>query len=87
MNYKKDDAGHVILNIDDAVAYYRINTGKKMTPKRMMEILFPDYAPAYRSQLCTHWRKGSPKFRPSNSQVEKIRFFTGLPIEKLVKQL
>lgn len=87
MNVKKDDAGQVFLFISDAVAYYNMNKQPKerLTNLKLLKWLHPDWSDSYCKGIICHWKQGSARYRPTLTDINRIRDYTGCPITSFVK--
>jgi hypothetical protein len=87
MNIKKDDAGIVYLFIGDAVAYLNMSRtpDKRKTSVQLLKTLHPDWSDSYCKSIISHWKKGSSKYRPTLTDINRIRDLTGCPIRLFVK--
>lgn len=74
MNYKKDDAGFIRVNIKEAVACYNYNRelGQKITQVQLIKMVHPDWSDNYIRSVISHWKKGNPKYRPSKTDINRI---------------
>ena len=89
MNIKRDDAGQIYLFVSDAVAFYNMDKHpvKRITILKLMKWLHPDWSDSYCKGIASHWKKGSAKYRPTLTDINRIRDYTGCPIINFTKSI